>query len=85
MTLGRRRKSVRERAVASIFEASAIAGRSHRVVFQGVHMLMGGTPGNDWEPGEQRQSVMVFIGRDLPRDVIEGDLRNALAKVARPA
>ncbi len=48
-------------------------------------MLMGGTPGNDWEPGEQRQSVMVFIGRDLPRDVIEGDLRNALAKVARPA
>jgi len=63
----------------------AIAGRSHRVVFQGVHMLMGGTPGNDWGSGEQRQSVMVFIGRNLPKEVIEDGLKNALVKGRKAA
>jgi len=56
----------------------AIAGKPHRIVFQGGHMLMGGTPGKDWELGETRKSVMVFIGRDLPKELIERSLLAAL-------
>jgi G3E family GTPase len=45
----------------------------NRVVFQGVHMLMGGDLGRPWGADEPRTSVMVFIGRNLPQDVfIEG-------------
>ena len=51
----------------------------HRVVFQGVHMLMGGTPGKPWEPGEKRESVMVFIGRKLPRRLFEEGLAYCVA------
>ena len=44
-----------------------------RMIFQGVHMLMGGTPGKPWAPGEARESKMVFIGRKLPRKLfVEG-------------
>jgi G3E family GTPase len=44
-----------------------------RMIFQGVHMLMGGTPGKPWGPGEARESKMVFIGRKLPRKLfVEG-------------
>ncbi len=50
-----------------------IAEVPQRVVFQGVHMLMGSDVGTPWKPGEARESKLVFIGRDLPKDVlIEG-------------
>lgn len=50
-----------------------IAGVPQRIVFQGVHMLMGSDVGAPWNPGEARESKLVFIGRDLPKDVlIEG-------------
>jgi G3E family GTPase len=45
-----------------------------RVVFQGVHMLMGAEMGNVWKKGEVRNSKMVFIGKDLPREVLEKGL-----------
>ncbi len=51
-----------------------IEGEPRRMIFQGVHMLMGGTPGKPWEPGEKRESVMVFIGRKLPRRLFEEGL-----------
>lgn len=47
-----------------------IAGDAHRSVFQGVHMLMGGEQGSAWQPGEQPASVLVFIGKDLPKQAI---------------
>lgn len=47
-----------------------IQGEPRRMIFQGVHMLMGGTPGKPWEPAEKRESTMVFIGRRLPRKVL---------------
>jgi G3E family GTPase len=47
-----------------------IQGFDHRVVFQGVHMLMGADRGAAWKTGETRESKLVFIGRDLPRDVL---------------
>ena len=49
-----------------------IQGEPRRMIFQGVHMLMGGTPGKPWSPGEARESVMVFIGRRIPAPAFRG-------------
>jgi G3E family GTPase len=57
-----------------------LKGNPNRVVFQGVHMLMGGDVGKPWAKGEKRDSVMVFIGRDLPQDIIIQGLEQCLAK-----
>jgi G3E family GTPase len=56
-----------------------IQGEPRRMIFQGVHMLMGGTPGKEWTPGEPRESVMVFIGRKLPRRLFEEGLTYCVA------
>ena len=48
-----------------------IAGLEQRVVFQGVHMLMGSDLGAPWKGGEVRESKMVFIGKDKPREELE--------------
>lgn len=48
-----------------------VAGNPRRMVFQGVHMLVVGTDGNLWKDDETRESVMVFIGRNLPQVVFE--------------
>jgi len=53
-----------------------IKGESQRIVFQGVHMLMGSERGGKWQPKEKRTSKMVFIGRNLPREVLEAGLTN---------
>ncbi len=45
-----------------------VAGDDKRWAFQGVHMLMGGEQGSAWKPNEKRESVMVFIGKNLPQD-----------------
>lgn len=55
-----------------------IKGSDNQMVFQGVHMLMGGDVGRPWQPGEQRQSKLVFIGRKLPRDTIMRGLEQCL-------
>ena len=54
-------------------------GSDRKVVFQGVHQLMGSDLGPKWAPGEKKQSKMVFIGIDLPREVLEQGLEQALA------
>ncbi len=41
------------------------AGRDDRYVFQGVHMLMDGSPMGAWPEGAPRNSRVVFIGRGL--------------------
>jgi G3E family GTPase len=56
-----------------------VQGEPRRMIFQGVHMLMGGTPGKPWEAGEKRESVMVFIGRKLPRRLFEEGLAYCVA------
>jgi G3E family GTPase len=56
-----------------------IQGEPRRMIFQGVHMLMGGSPGKPWEPGEARESVMVFIGRKIPRRLFEEGLAYCVA------
>lgn len=54
-------------------------GTERKVIFQGVHQLMGSDLGPEWKPGEARQSKMVFIGIDLPRDILIQGLEQSLA------
>jgi G3E family GTPase len=54
-------------------------GNSRRVVFQGVHMMMGGDLGKPWGKGEKKRSVMVFIGKKLPKDLFVAGLEQCLA------
>ncbi len=56
-----------------------VQGEPRRMIFQGVHMLMGGTPGKPWAEGETRESVMVFIGRRIPRRLFEEGLAYCVA------
>jgi G3E family GTPase len=53
-------------------------GSDRKVIFQGVHQLMGSDLGPKWAPGEKKGSKMVFIGIDLPRDVLEQGLEQCL-------
>ena len=55
-------------------------GNPRRVVFQGVHMMMGGDLGKPWGKGEKKGSVMVFIGRNLPKDLFIAGMEECLAK-----
>ena len=45
-------------------------GTERKVIFQGVHQLMGSDLGPAWLADEPRLSKMVFIGIDLPRDIL---------------
>ena len=53
-------------------------GNPRRVVFQGVHMMMGGDMGKPWGK-DKKASVLVFIGRKLPRDLFLAGLEQCLA------
>ena len=53
-------------------------GSDRKVIFQGVHQLMGSDLGPKWAPGEAKGSMMVFIGIDLPRDVLLQGLEQCL-------
>ncbi|HJS38922.1 MAG TPA: GTP-binding protein [Burkholderiales bacterium] len=54
-------------------------GKQNRVVFQGVHMMMGGDMGKPWAKGEKKESILVFIGKNLPRDLFLAGLEQCLA------
>jgi len=53
-------------------------GTDRKVIFQGVHQLMGSDLGPQWAEGESRTSKMVFIGIDLPRDIFLQGLEQSL-------
>jgi G3E family GTPase len=53
-------------------------GSDRKVVFQGVHQLMGSDLGPKWVPGEKKQSKLVFIGIELPREVLLQGLAQCL-------
>lgn len=53
-------------------------GTPRKVIFQGVHQLMGSDLGGPWRKDETRESRMVFIGIDLPRDILEQGLEQCL-------
>jgi len=53
-------------------------GTERKVIFQGVHQLMGSDLGPAWDKDEARTSKMVFIGIDLPREILEQGLDQCL-------
>lgn len=53
-------------------------GTERKVIFQGVHQLMGSDLGPEWGQDEHRLSKMVFIGIDLPKDILVQGLEQSL-------
>ena len=53
-------------------------GSDKKVIFQGVHQLMGSDLGPKWLPAEKKQSKMVFIGIDLPKEILLQGLEQCL-------
>ena len=56
-------------------------GTERKVIFQGVHQLMGSDLGPAWGDDEQRCSKMVFIGIDLPQDIFLQGMEKSLVPV----
>ena len=48
-----------------------LAGQPDRFVFQAVHMVKEGGFQRPWKAGENKNSRLVFIGRDLPVDALQ--------------
>ena len=53
-------------------------GTERKVIFQGVHQLMGSDLGPVWAENEAKVSKMVFIGIDLPKDILLQGLEQCL-------
>jgi G3E family GTPase len=53
-------------------------GADRKVIFQGVHQIMGTDIGAKWEENELRESKIVFIGKNLPKDVFIQGLNQCL-------
>jgi G3E family GTPase len=50
-----------------------------RFVFQGVHMILDGDHQQPWKDGEDRLSRAVFIGRDMPEEMIREGFAGCVA------
>jgi len=55
-------------------------GLNRRMLFQGVHMMMGAEPGKPWSATEKKSTKMVFIGRQLPQEIFTQGLEQCLAR-----
>uniref|UniRef100_UPI0040486265 CobW family GTP-binding protein n=1 Tax=Polynucleobacter sp. TaxID=2029855 RepID=UPI0040486265 len=55
-----------------------VKGSNRKVVFQGVHQMMGSDLAAPWG-SEPKQTRMVFIGIDLPKDTLLAGLEGCLA------
>ena len=53
-------------------------GADRKVIFQGVHQIMGTDIGQKWEEGVPRSNKMVFIGQNLPQDTFIRGLEQCL-------
>jgi G3E family GTPase len=53
----------------------AMKGDDQRFVIQGVHMLVEGAHQRPWKTAEKRESRLVFIGRNLPRLLLQEGFR----------
>jgi G3E family GTPase len=52
---------------------------NERYVFQGVHMMLEGDHQREWKDGEARESRVVFIGRELPKEAIRDGFEKCIA------
>lgn len=58
-----------------------VQGEDKRVIFQGVHMTMGSGLDRPWETNEKRTTRMVFIGRHIPKDVLQEGIAMCVAQI----
>ena len=63
---------------ASDGERIIMGGDDDRYVFQGVHMMLEGDHQRAWKEGEPRESRLVFIGRELPEQMIRDGFENCI-------
>lgn len=56
----------------------SVVGADQPVVIQGVHRLMGTDADDDWKKGSPRDNRILFIGRDMPQEVIVQGLKDCL-------
>jgi len=56
-------------------------GTDRKVIFQGVHQLMSSDLGPAWGQDEVRCSKMVFIGIDLPKDILMQGMEQSLVAI----
>ena len=57
-----------------------VRGSGRRLILQGVHMMMGVEPGRSWERRDTPSSKLVFIGRNLPREIFLQSLESCLVR-----
>lgn len=56
-----------------------VANEPRKLVFHGVHMMIEGDLQNCWEADEQRQTKIVWIGRNLDRQALQAALEQCLS------
>ncbi len=56
-----------------------LRGNPRRIVFQGVHQQMAGDEGKPWGK-DKKESIMVFIGKSLPKDLFIAGLEECIVK-----
>jgi G3E family GTPase len=56
----------------------AFSDDDDRYVFQGVHMMLEGDHQRAWKDGEARESRLVFIGRELPEQLIRDGFESCI-------
>lgn len=57
-----------------------IHGVERRTVFQGVPMIFGANIDKPWDEVEQRETKIVFIGKQLPADLFRSGLDNCMIR-----
>ncbi|MCY7316486.1 MAG: GTP-binding protein [Rubrivivax sp.] len=62
-----------------------MADSEKRVVLQGVHMLMGSDEGAAWKKGKVRDSKILFIGKDPPKELLVDGLQQCLVAAGEAA
>ena len=60
----------------------AVKGMDQKFVFQGVHMLMDASPMGPWPEGKDRNSRIVFIGRNLENMDLDAGFESCKIKSA---
>ncbi|MDP3553277.1 GTP-binding protein [Methylocystis sp.] len=58
----------------------AFPGDRDRFVVQSVHMILDGDHQRAWKENEPRTSRLVFIGRNLPKDLLRAGFEKSVAK-----
>lgn len=51
-----------------------------RIIFQGVHTTMGSNEDRAWQVDEEKKTRIVFIGRHLPKEILEEGIALCVAK-----